>query len=227
MFHDDSMRSFFRRLSFTPDGSFLLAPGNVKGADVAPQLFSSNQAAPLTKRLLSLSLSLPSAGCMEIGENIMNTTYIFSRKNMKRYLHLGKGHSANVRAAELTGLCLSGPLHTCHVRPKPRWPSAAAQSTLSCGPRRKKAKTHTGRQLADGGGVRGGYLSPVSPLHAHHGLRSHLHQMAPSLLCPTSSSCRTAWCSPWRPRTPSCCTTRSRPFRSAWWPTSTTTRSAT
>lgn len=27
MFHDDSMRSFFRRLSFTPDGSFLLAPG--------------------------------------------------------------------------------------------------------------------------------------------------------------------------------------------------------
>lgn len=27
MFHDDNMRSFFRRLSFTPDGSFLLAPG--------------------------------------------------------------------------------------------------------------------------------------------------------------------------------------------------------
>ncbi|XP_073701203.1 chromatin assembly factor 1 subunit B [Garra rufa] len=26
MFHDDSMRSFFRRLTFTPDGSFLLAP---------------------------------------------------------------------------------------------------------------------------------------------------------------------------------------------------------
>lgn len=47
MFHDDSMRSFFRRLSFTPDGSFLLAPGNVKGTDVAPQLFSSLR----TKRL--------------------------------------------------------------------------------------------------------------------------------------------------------------------------------
>uniref|UniRef100_A0A3Q3LRU2 Chromatin assembly factor 1 subunit B n=1 Tax=Labrus bergylta TaxID=56723 RepID=A0A3Q3LRU2_9LABR len=50
MFHDDSMRSFFRRLSFTPDGSFLLAP----------------------------------AGCVEIGENIINTTYIFSRKSLKR-----------------------------------------------------------------------------------------------------------------------------------------------
>uniref|UniRef100_A0A8C5GGL0 Chromatin assembly factor 1 subunit B n=1 Tax=Gouania willdenowi TaxID=441366 RepID=A0A8C5GGL0_GOUWI len=50
MFHDDSMRSFFRRLSFTPDGSFLLAP----------------------------------AGCVEVGENIINTTYIFSRKGMKR-----------------------------------------------------------------------------------------------------------------------------------------------
>ncbi|XP_034430712.1 chromatin assembly factor 1 subunit B isoform X2 [Hippoglossus hippoglossus] len=50
IFHDDSMRSFFRRLSFTPDGSFLIAP----------------------------------AGCVEIGENIMNTTYIFSRKSLKR-----------------------------------------------------------------------------------------------------------------------------------------------
>jgi len=29
MFHDDSMRSFFRRLTFTPDGSFLLAPGTL------------------------------------------------------------------------------------------------------------------------------------------------------------------------------------------------------
>ncbi|XP_030643382.1 chromatin assembly factor 1 subunit B [Chanos chanos] len=50
MFHDDSMRSFFRRLSFTPDGSFLLAP----------------------------------AGCVEAGENITNTTYVFSRKSFKR-----------------------------------------------------------------------------------------------------------------------------------------------
>ncbi|KAF7663054.1 hypothetical protein LDENG_00219550 [Lucifuga dentata] len=50
MFHDDSMRSFFRRLSFTPDGSFLLAP----------------------------------AGCMETGENIINTTFVFSRKGLKR-----------------------------------------------------------------------------------------------------------------------------------------------
>lgn len=50
MFHDDSMKSFFRRLSFTPDGSLLLAP----------------------------------AGCVESGENVTNTTYIFSRKNLKR-----------------------------------------------------------------------------------------------------------------------------------------------
>uniref|UniRef100_A0A8D2GUS5 Chromatin assembly factor 1 subunit B n=1 Tax=Urocitellus parryii TaxID=9999 RepID=A0A8D2GUS5_UROPR len=50
MFHDDSMKSFFRRLSFTPDGSLLLAP----------------------------------AGCVESGENVMNTTYVFSRKNLKR-----------------------------------------------------------------------------------------------------------------------------------------------
>ncbi|XP_055135620.1 chromatin assembly factor 1 subunit B isoform X1 [Symphalangus syndactylus] len=50
MFHDDSMKSFFRRLSFTPDGSLLLTP----------------------------------AGCVESGENVMNTTYVFSRKNLRR-----------------------------------------------------------------------------------------------------------------------------------------------
>ncbi|XP_029459342.1 chromatin assembly factor 1 subunit B isoform X3 [Rhinatrema bivittatum] len=50
MFHDDSMKSFFRRLSFTPDGSLLLTP----------------------------------AGCVEVGENVTNTTYVFSRKNLKR-----------------------------------------------------------------------------------------------------------------------------------------------
>ncbi|XP_006862667.1 PREDICTED: chromatin assembly factor 1 subunit B [Chrysochloris asiatica] len=50
MFHDDSMKSFFRRLSFTPDGSLLLTP----------------------------------AGCVESGENVTNTTYVFSRRNLKR-----------------------------------------------------------------------------------------------------------------------------------------------
>ncbi|XP_060626335.2 chromatin assembly factor 1 subunit B [Anolis sagrei] len=50
MFHDDSMKSFFRRLTFTPDGSLLLVP----------------------------------AGCVESGENVTNTTYVFSRTNLKR-----------------------------------------------------------------------------------------------------------------------------------------------
>ncbi|XP_057233199.1 chromatin assembly factor 1 subunit B [Malurus melanocephalus] len=61
MFHDDSMKSFFRRLTFTPDGSYLLTP----------------------------------AGCVESGENVTNTTYVFSRNNLKRPVgHLpcpGKG----------------------------------------------------------------------------------------------------------------------------------------
>ncbi|XP_056415572.1 chromatin assembly factor 1 subunit B isoform X2 [Hyla sarda] len=50
IYHDDSMKSFFRRLSFTPDGSLLLTP----------------------------------AGFVEIGEVLVNTTYVFSRKNLKR-----------------------------------------------------------------------------------------------------------------------------------------------
>ncbi|XP_044143715.1 chromatin assembly factor 1 subunit B [Bufo gargarizans] len=50
MFHDDSMKSFFRRLTFTPDGSLLLTP----------------------------------AGFVEVGESFVNTTYVFSRKSLKR-----------------------------------------------------------------------------------------------------------------------------------------------
>ncbi|XP_077336046.1 chromatin assembly factor 1 subunit B isoform X1 [Lithobates pipiens] len=50
MFHDDSMKSFFRRLTFTPDGSLLLAP----------------------------------AGCVEVGDVLVNTTFVFSRNHLKR-----------------------------------------------------------------------------------------------------------------------------------------------
>lgn len=45
MFHDDTMRSFFRRLTFTPDGEVLIVP----------------------------------SGCMECGDKIINSTYMFSR----------------------------------------------------------------------------------------------------------------------------------------------------
>ncbi|EAW48424.1 hCG1793313, isoform CRA_b, partial [Homo sapiens] len=50
MFHDDSMKLFFHRLSFTPNGSLLLTP----------------------------------ARCVESGENVMNITYVFSGKDLKR-----------------------------------------------------------------------------------------------------------------------------------------------
>ncbi|XP_063303458.1 chromatin assembly factor 1 subunit B [Pelobates fuscus] len=50
IFHDDSMKSFFRRPTFTPDGSLLLTP----------------------------------AGCVESGDALVNTTYVFSRKSLKR-----------------------------------------------------------------------------------------------------------------------------------------------
>uniref|UniRef100_A0A8C5MCY8 Chromatin assembly factor 1 subunit B n=1 Tax=Leptobrachium leishanense TaxID=445787 RepID=A0A8C5MCY8_9ANUR len=50
MFHDDSMKSFFRRPAFTPDGSLLITP----------------------------------AGCVESGDSLVNTTYVFSRRCLKR-----------------------------------------------------------------------------------------------------------------------------------------------
>lgn len=33
MFHDDTMRSFFRRLTFTPDGEILIVPSGVMETD--------------------------------------------------------------------------------------------------------------------------------------------------------------------------------------------------
>lgn len=40
-----------------------------------------------TNKTSSLSPSPPTspAGCVESGENVTNTTYVFSRKNLKRY----------------------------------------------------------------------------------------------------------------------------------------------
>ncbi|VDI38219.1 chromatin assembly factor 1 subunit B [Mytilus galloprovincialis] len=46
MFHDDTMRSFFRRLTFTQDGEILIVP----------------------------------AGCIECGDKLINSTYMFSRQ---------------------------------------------------------------------------------------------------------------------------------------------------
>ncbi|XP_074642956.1 chromatin assembly factor 1 subunit B-like [Tubulanus polymorphus] len=55
MFHDDSMKSFFRRLCFSPDGELLITP----------------------------------AGCIESGDSVLNTSYIFTRGSFSRpALHL-------------------------------------------------------------------------------------------------------------------------------------------
>ncbi|KAL5010500.1 hypothetical protein ScPMuIL_012805 [Solemya velum] len=50
MFHDDTMRSFFRRLSFSPNGELLLVP----------------------------------SGCVEQGDKVTNTTYIFTRNCLSK-----------------------------------------------------------------------------------------------------------------------------------------------
>lgn len=50
MFHDDTMRSFFRRLTFSPDGEILITP----------------------------------AGYMELGDKVINATYLFSRHNFTK-----------------------------------------------------------------------------------------------------------------------------------------------
>ncbi|XP_071504009.1 chromatin assembly factor 1 subunit B-like [Diadema antillarum] len=63
MFHDDTMKSFFRRLTFSPDGELLMVP----------------------------------AGCLEMGESILNTTYVFSSSSFsKPVLHLPGPNKATI-----------------------------------------------------------------------------------------------------------------------------------
>ncbi|XP_006811867.1 chromatin assembly factor 1 subunit B-like [Saccoglossus kowalevskii] len=63
MFHDDSMRSFFRRLTFTPDGELLIVP----------------------------------SGCVEVSDQTLNTTYVFSRSNLaKPVVHLSGPQKATI-----------------------------------------------------------------------------------------------------------------------------------
>lgn len=124
MFHDDSMRSFFRRLTFTPDGSFLLAPGtrlsffyffffffflhvcilcmlfNIFFKNVIQHVhsvfcfvcflswcpFTCPFLVWLIRNIFIYLLILFLAGCVEAGENVTNTTYVFSRKSFKRFV---------------------------------------------------------------------------------------------------------------------------------------------
>lgn len=55
MFHDDSMKSFFRRLSFTPDGSLLLTPGEFNQAGAWPGHWSEGYNLYITSRVSASS----------------------------------------------------------------------------------------------------------------------------------------------------------------------------
>ena len=73
MWLDESLNSFFRRLCFTPDGSFLIAPSQ------------SN-----TAHLHLIHLLMPflcSGGRSEVGEKSKNSTYIFARGDLTKYVH--------------------------------------------------------------------------------------------------------------------------------------------
>lgn len=115
---------------------------------------------------------------------------------------------------------------TYRAHPKPPWRSAAAQCTLSSGPRREKVRIHVSM-------FNRVYGPCICCLHVYNynwysffplflPLQTVLLRLSPTLLI-----CRTAWCLLWRLRTPSYCTTRSRRFPLAWWPTSTITHSVT
>ncbi|ESO05786.1 hypothetical protein HELRODRAFT_77575 [Helobdella robusta] len=74
IFHDDSMKSFFRRLSYSPDGQLLVVPSGI--IEITSNT-SDNQA-----------------------NTIINTTYLFSRRDLsKPLLHFPVPHSCKATLA--------------------------------------------------------------------------------------------------------------------------------
>ncbi len=64
----DEVNSFFRRLTFTPDGSFLIAPGTI---------------CPLSLYVCYYTLFI-AAGRFESEDKVSNASYVFTRNNLSK-----------------------------------------------------------------------------------------------------------------------------------------------
>lgn len=73
MWIDESLSFFFRRLTFSPDGSLLIVPGWCYMCLLVVYMF-------VYKSVLFIS----AAGRFENGDKVTNTTYIFTRNNFTK-----------------------------------------------------------------------------------------------------------------------------------------------
>lgn len=72
LYHDETLTSFFRRLSFTPDGAMLLTPsGQYKAPAHKPTAAKEDDATPGQPTPLDLETR--------------NTAYIYARRNFNKY----------------------------------------------------------------------------------------------------------------------------------------------
>ena len=128
MFHDETMPSFFRRPSFSPDGSLLLVPGrklkDTKNQqkylyvtkDTSVKAYKSYAVAKkfhlpfplhhicvygikyLPCTLLFYYLSWLAAGRIDIGDQVVNTTYVFTRASPNKWVKVVSLHLFSIRA---------------------------------------------------------------------------------------------------------------------------------
>lgn len=122
MFHDETMPSFFRRPSFSPDGSLLLVPGrkfkDTKNQqkylyvtkDTSVKAYKSYAVAKkfhspfplhhicvygikyLPCTLLFYYLSWLAAGRIDVGDQVVNTTYVFTRASPNKWVKIVSLH---------------------------------------------------------------------------------------------------------------------------------------
>lgn len=232
MFHDDSMRSFFRRLSFTPDGSFLLVPG---AHQTIIFLIKWNVWYIRAVYLYYIYYSWLFPHFISFNSSWLCRNW---RKHHKYHLHLFQEEYEEVnteymllyyiylKPINVLMLAVDAPFlglsPTYHVRPKPRWQSDAAQYTLSSGQRKEQVRIH----VSSFNGVEEQcscclHVLSVSPIQCLFLVfPPFCLQMVLVRLSPMLFTYRTGWCLLWHLRTPSYCMTHSRRFPLARWQTS-------
>lgn len=87
MFHDETLPSFFRRLGWSPDGSFLLVPAGIFFHDIIFQMVIYINILLVIFEIFKILLpvNFPGICRQSSAPEVVNTAYILSRRDLSKY----------------------------------------------------------------------------------------------------------------------------------------------